>query len=185
MKLVVLLAFGVFITLAASPGKRLEKVVPSKAKVHSPQAPDVGEAQVAMWMKTWRKRLSLEDWDVTVQLVRSSELKPDTLGNLRWNSGNKTATIRVLAPVDYDLPASEIPTDIEYTVVHELVHLQLAALPREAATRNVEEQVVNRISEALMALEQGAQYRPRAAVMHPTAKDKDRSVSEASRAAKQ
>ena len=28
-----------------------------------------------------------------------------TLGNLRWNSGNKTATIRVLSPLDYDRAA--------------------------------------------------------------------------------
>jgi hypothetical protein len=184
MKLVVLLTFGVFLSLGATPEKTQAKVA-AAGSVHAPQAPEIGEVQVDKWMRSWRKRLGLEDWEINTQMVRSSDLKPDTLGNLRWNSGSKTATIRVLAPMDYDLPAAEIPADIEYTVVHELVHLQLAALPREAASKNTEEQVVNRLSEALMALEKGPRYRPRASVAHFAVKDKDRSVSEASRATKQ
>ena len=29
----------------------------------------------------WQKRLNLQDWNVTVVVVRSTELKPKTLGN--------------------------------------------------------------------------------------------------------
>ncbi|MBV8896616.1 MAG: M48 family metallopeptidase [Acidobacteriaceae bacterium] len=185
MKLAVFLALGASVSLGAPQAKTAGNSIAAASQFRASESADVGEAQVYRWMRTWRKRLSLEDWEISTLLVRSTELKPDTLGNLRWNSGSKTATIRVLAPVDYDLPAWEIPADIEYTVVHELVHLQLAVLPHEAGMKNVEEQVVNRIAEALLALEKGPQYRPRSAVAHLPSKDKDKGVSEASRAAKQ
>ena len=141
----------------------------------------VNVAQVERWTKAWQKRLALEDWDVAVEIVRASELRPDTLGNLRWNHATRAATIRVLNPLDYQLPAAEIPTDIEYTVVHELVHLQLAALPRDAVNKVTEEGVVSRIAEALMALENGPAYRSRKDVAHRSTKEK---TSEASRSAK-
>jgi hypothetical protein len=141
----------------------------------------VTDGQVEHWLKTWQKRLALEEWEITAQVVRISELKPNTLGNLRWNSGAKTAVIHVLHPADYDLPASEIPVDMEYTVLHELVHLQLAALPRDPNARNVEERVVNKLSEALFALDKGAGYHARTTVAHIPSKN--RSKSEASRSA--
>lgn len=142
----------------------------------------VSEAQLERWTRTWRKRLALEDWEVSTQLVRSTELRPDTLGNLRWNAATKTAVIRVLHPMDYELPVSEIPSDMEYTVVHELVHLQLAALPRDPANKTIEEKVVSKIAEALMALENGPSYRPRKDVAHYLAKDK--AAAQAGRAAR-
>ena len=170
MKWVILLSLGICASSGAPPSKPPVRL------------PAVSQAEVDQWLKNWQKRLSLDDWDIGAQIVRSSDLRPDTLGNLKWNSATKTATVRVLNPLDYDLPASEIPTDIEYTVVHELIHLQLAALPRDPASKNIEEKVVNRISEALFALDKGASYRPRTSVLRLTTKD--RSSSEASRMAK-
>ena len=55
----------------------------------------------------------------------------------------------VLDASDYELPISEMLADMEFTVVHELVHLELASLPRSEASRSSEEQPVNRIAEAL------------------------------------
>ncbi len=173
MKAVFLLALGITLSLGAP-----SNIVQARPALNKPVAVD--EVQVDKWMQNWKKRLSLQDWVISTVIVRSTDLKPDTLGNLKWNSENKTAIIRVLNPADYDIPAAEIPADIEYTVVHELVHLQLAALPRDVATRNVEEQVVNRIAEALMSLDKGAQYRSRTSVSHSPSKV--RSSSEASRA---
>lgn len=142
----------------------------------------VSEAQVQRWVKSWQKRLALEDWEINSRVVPSRDLKPDTLGNLRWNSANKTAMIRVMDPCDYDLPSAEIPADIEYTIVHELVHLQLAMLPKGSGSKDIEERVVNQIGEALLSLERGPRYRPRAAFAHVSAID--RSASEASRSAR-
>ena len=99
--------------------------------------------------------------------MHTSELRPDTLGNLKWNSVNRTAAIKVLSPVDYDLPASEVVEDMEYTVVHELVHVQLSVLPRDTNRKDVEEIVVNKISDALMLLERGDTFRARSQPVVP------------------
>jgi hypothetical protein len=181
MRLVILITLGTIVSQAAPP----VKAGGTAAKViHNAQTSlsEMNQDKVDQWTQIWRRRLSLEDWEVTTLIVHQSELKPDTLGNLHWNSASKTAIIRVLNPADYDLPASEIPDDIEYTIVHELVHLQLAALPRDANGKNTEEKVVNGIAEALIALERGPSYKPRTQVAHLTAKD--HSPSEASRSKK-
>lgn len=104
-------------------------------------------------LAVWQKRLHLEDWRISVELTRKSELKPKTLGGTRWDKHKKTATIWVLDPADYQLPFDEILTDLELTVVHELVHLELASLPRSEASRSSEEHAVNHLAEALVELD--------------------------------
>lgn len=151
MFLAVLLCLGAGVSLGATPAPSVE----SKPKAV------VSQDQVEAWVKLWQKRLHLEDWRIEARIVRSTDLKPDTLGNLKWNSVSRTATIKVLNPTDYDMPAADVPEDIEYTVVHELVHLQLSALPRDAGKKDVEEVVVNKISDALMQLEHGDSFRAR------------------------
>ena len=125
---------------------------PSRERIDD-SAALVNQLQAEEWLRVWQKRLSLEDWKVELRIVRSWELKPDTLGNLRWNSTARTATIRVLDPVDYDLPLAKIPRDIEMTIVHELLHLQLSVLPKDSSKKADEERVVTRIAEALMNLD--------------------------------
>ena len=119
----------------------------------------VNEGLVDAWLKTWQTRMRLGDWRIGVRIVHPTELKPDTLGNLKWNSADRTAIIKVLDPADYDLPVGEIPHDIEYTIVHELVHLQLSVLPRDLNKKDVEEAVVNRFADALMSLDKGPGFR--------------------------
>ena len=150
MFLVVLLCLGA----ALSPGATPPAVGESNVKAV------VSQNQVDTWVGIWQKRLHLQDWKIEARIVRSTGLKPDTLGNLKWNSVTHTATIKVLNPIDYDMPAADVPEDIEYTVVHELVHLQLSVLPRDGS-KEVEEVVVNKISDALMELEHGPTFRAR------------------------
>jgi hypothetical protein len=121
--------------------------------------PAVTQEEIDGWTKLWQKRLDLVDWRIGTMIVRQTELKPETLGNLHWDTEVHTATIRVLDPCDYELPAWEVPEDIEYTIVHELIHLQLSVLPRDTNARIVEERVVNKISNALFQLEKGPGYR--------------------------
>lgn len=129
----------------------------------------IGDAQVSNWVRLWQKRLHLEDWKVEVRIVPATDLRPDTLGNLKWNSLARTAVIKVLSPADYEIPAAEVAEDMEYTVVHELVHLQLSALPRDLNRKDVEEQVVNKIADALMLLERGESFRGRSQPVVPHA----------------
>ena len=153
MKLAVLLVLGVCVSLGSSGSS------PEKATTAA-----ITQAQVDEWTRSWQRRLDLGEWTITTLIVRTSDLKPDTLGNLKWNTGNRTAVVKVLNPLDYELPPTEIATDIEYTIVHELIHLQLSSLPHDGSTKLIEEKVVNRISEALFQLEKGPNYHPRASV---------------------
>jgi hypothetical protein len=115
--------------------------------------PVITQERVDGWLSTWSSRLRLQDWRIEAKIVRSTELKPDTLGHIKWDSDKKTALITLLDPLDYDLPATRIEEDMEMTVLHELIHLHLSVLPRDKSTRQAEEQVVNRIASALMDLD--------------------------------
>jgi hypothetical protein len=103
-------------------------------------------------LQFWQKRLNLQKWAISIQLVRSSTLKPKTLGNIHWDADVMQATIDVQSSYDYELPLQEMLDDMEFTVVHELVHLQLSSLPRSEASRSAEEHAVNEITRAFLKL---------------------------------
>jgi hypothetical protein len=117
----------------------------------------VAERFAAERLSVWQKRLNLQDWAVSLQVVRATELKPKTLGNIHWDADKKTAVIRVLDPADYKLPFQEMLQDLEFTVVHELIHLELSPvlspLQRNDANRREEEHAVNHMAEALLKLD--------------------------------
>ena len=84
-------------------------------------------------------------------MARTNELKPKTVGNIHWDLDTKTAIIRVLDASEYQLACPAMLRDMEVTIVHELVHLELSALPRSAVSRALEERAVTRITDALLA----------------------------------
>jgi len=104
-----------------------------------------------LWL--WQKRLNLTSWNIRLKLTRSSELRPKTVGNIHWDAETHTAEIHVLAPEDYKLSTRDMLADMEFTVVHELVHLQLSSLPRSEASRGAEEHAVKQITQALLNLD--------------------------------
>ena len=114
-------------------------------------------ASEKLWV--WQRRLNLRDWDISVAVVRTAEMKPKTVGHIRWDRGRKTAVIQVLDPADYHLPLDATLRDIEFTVVHELIHLEmvpiLSDLQRTDANRMEEEHAVNHMAEALLQLDRG------------------------------
>jgi hypothetical protein len=101
----------------------------------------------------WQQRLNLQDWKITIIMSHPSDLKPRTLGNIHWDADKKAAVIRVLDASDYKLPFREMLDDMEFTVVHELIHLELSSLPRSEASRRDEEHAVNQITDALLKLD--------------------------------
>jgi hypothetical protein len=110
-----------------------------------------------LWV--WQKRLKLESWNITVAVARAGELKPKTLGNIHWDLDKKTALIHVLDPADYTLPFDAMLQDMEFTVVHELIHLELSPvlspLQRSDENRRDEEHAVNYMAQALLDLDRG------------------------------
>ena len=112
----------------------------------------IAQQYVSQRLAFWQQRLKLDEWKISVVPARRSELKPNTLGGIRWDKTKKSAVIWVLDPAEYRTPFRETLDDMELTIVHELVHLELTSLPRSEASRGNEEHAVNGIAEALLGL---------------------------------
>jgi len=106
------------------------------------------ESRLDHQMKGWQRRLGLDDWNLAVRLVRQAEIDANSWGMAEWDPVTKTGTISVLDPRDYNLRGGELKLDMECTIVHELVHIQVS--PLDAREEAVREEVVNRIMAALM-----------------------------------
>lgn len=135
------------------------KDVPSAAQEVSSHATAAQLAQrfVDDRLAVWRQRLKLDDWRITAVMTRRSDLAPKTLGGISWDKPKKSAVIWVLDPSDYRLPFREMLDDMEVTIVHELVHLELASVPRSHASRGSEERAVSGITEAMLGLDRKKQ----------------------------
>ena len=110
----------------------------------------------------WQERLKLQDWTISLVMSHPNEMRHGTLGNVHWDADKKTAMIRVLDAADYGRPFRATLQDMEFTVVHELVHLELTSLTRNFKSRSEEsfseeEKAVNRMSDALLRLDQADQ----------------------------
>jgi hypothetical protein len=141
----------VFVTLipVARLGAAEQPSSDAEARVCTPQP----EKFLAEKIVVWQHRLKLADWKISIVMSHPSDLKPQTLGNIHWDADKKTAVIRVLSASDYDLSCSAALEDMEFTVVHELIHLEISSLPHSEASRREEEHAVNRITEALLNLD--------------------------------
>ena len=133
--------------------------VPNTQQLSPRERTQRAEAFTAERLAVWQQRLNLQEWTISVAVVRATELKPKTLGNIHWDLPKKTAVIHVLDPADYHLADKAMLEDMEFTVVHELIHLELAPvlsdLQRSDANRMEEEHSVNHMAEALLKLDRG------------------------------
>jgi len=144
---------GVLLPLTITSWAQTVSAPPAAAR----QRTLLAESFTAEKLWAWQKRLKLQDWNITVALARATELKPKTLGNIHWDTDKKTAIIHVLDPADYTLPFEAMLKDMEFTVVHELIHLELspvlAPLQRSDENRRDEEHAVNHMAQALLDLD--------------------------------
>ncbi|HEY2018565.1 MAG TPA: hypothetical protein VGH38_33905 [Bryobacteraceae bacterium] len=106
------------------------------------------ESRLDRQMRFWQKRLGLEEWNLSLRVVRQTEIDRNSWGAAEWDPDAKSGTISVLDPRDYNLHGGELKLDMECTIVHELVHIQVS--PLAARDEHVREEVVNRIMVALM-----------------------------------
>ena len=105
----------------------------------------VTQGQLDSWRDKWQKQLGLTDWKVTVTMVPAKALQPN-LGDINWDNDQLTAVIRVLRPEYYPHEGPWVLTDMEYTVLHELIHLELHGLEGDPSTV---ERAVNGLGDAL------------------------------------
>jgi len=128
-----------------------------ESKAGEPEA--VADRFVHERLATWQKRLQLQEWTISLVISHPSDLRQGTLGNIRWDADKKTARIRVLSVSDYK--GSSLSTalqDMEFTIVHELIHLEFSPVTRSeqnrsAESRSAEEEAVNRLANTLLGLD--------------------------------
>jgi len=104
-------------------------------------------------LSLWQQRLQLQDWNIYILLSRPEDLRPGTLGNIHWDVEKKSATIRVMDASGYTSDVAAMLKDMQVTVVHELVHLELASLPVSDADRSNQEFAIDHLTDALLASE--------------------------------
>jgi len=85
---------------------------------------------------------------MSLRVVRQTEIDPNAWGSSKWDPVRKTAIINVLDPRDYNLKGAGLRLDMECTIVHELVHIEVA--PLGSTDWDVREDVVNRIMAAVL-----------------------------------
>jgi hypothetical protein len=142
--------------LAVFAGSCLAPQTPSEPRL-AERGP-LAENYLRNQLVVWQDRLNLEDWNISLVMAHPSNLRRGTLGNVRWDVDQKTAVIRVLDASEYQKPFVVALKDMEFTVVHELIHLGLSSLTRNFKSRSEEsfseeEQAVNRMSDALLQLD--------------------------------
>ena len=143
-------AVAVYPEASSSASRTTEMPRSSNASVDTPL---ITEQMVNEWVGRWQRRLAMEDWKIETKIVRLNQLPKGTVANIHWSLPRRTATIKVLDPIDSTLPKSEIVRDTELSVVHELVHLSMAKLPLDSNNTDLEEETVKKLSTALMALD--------------------------------
>jgi len=119
-----------------------------------------GKAAVESYLRDklafWQGRLKLDDWSVTLVISETADLRPGTLGNIHWNADKKTAVIKVLSGAARETGSHDVLSEMEFTIIHELIHLELAYLPRTEESRPAEEFAVNHLAEALLQTERSS-----------------------------
>jgi hypothetical protein len=117
---------------------------------------DVTQDQLEQACREWARRLRLQDWRVTVRWqdwVSMSILGRS--GEVQWNLQAKSAVVYILPPGQRcDGNPEMAEGDWERTLVHELLHLHLAAwsAPDGSLEDAAQEQAINAIAEALVNL---------------------------------
>ena len=140
--LLLTLLFGILHGVCRAPQTQLEPDRQTRGRL--------GDKYIHDRLPFWQKKLALEDWNISILCVHPTDLRPRTLGNIHWDTDNKTAVIRVLDAADYRMPLRATLKDMEFTIVHELIHLEMVSLPRSEASRSDEEHAINHIADALL-----------------------------------
>lgn len=120
--------------------------------------PTPTQAQLDELLADWQRRLRLRDWNVKVQLRRRHDMSlEDSCGACRWQLSKKLACVELLDPIDYDPGSFGWPQDVEWTLVHELLHLHFAPFAEfgDGPLNTAQEQAIDLIAGALVDAKRG------------------------------
>jgi hypothetical protein len=115
--------------------------------------------QASGLLREWQEEFRLLDWNLSLEITRT--IAPDH-GRVRICEAKQCAKIRILDP-SVALIQME-PLDQELAIVHELLHVQLAAfMQREKKTHRdiVQEQAIHKLSQHLVRMKRELREKPR------------------------
>ena len=100
----------------------------------------------------WQARLRLLDWDIKAKFVPLNELDHETEAHIAYDIYHSEAVISLLHPEQADLLGQKLHEyDVDFSLVHELVHLRLADVSDpESGISEHEERAVNMIARAFV-----------------------------------
>ena len=102
--------------------------------------------------KDWQKVLRLQDWDISISVVRGKDMDfPDSYGLNSFDGLHKNSRIQIIDPLDLD-------EDVEFeeNIVHELLHLHMADwLKDDGLTPPECEIAINILAQTLVGLKNG------------------------------
>jgi hypothetical protein len=111
------------------------------------------QKQLDKWLKEWQNILRLQDWDIRIRLVKQPELVREGIeGESQVQQTNKTGSIRILHPDEYNARWKPGTQNIERVLVHELLHFHLDGLDVPESRHRELEQAIECIEPALTAL---------------------------------
>jgi hypothetical protein len=109
------------------------------------------QEELGQKLQEWQKRLRLQDWIIKVRTARAYELPEASMACVNSTLENKTASILILDPIDYE-PGLMLPQDMENSLVHELLHLHLLPIHGDDDSKHVAvEQAIECIASGLIA----------------------------------
>lgn len=113
------------------------------------------EEELKERLKYWKKKLRLQDWMIWIELAKSQDMmNPNCEAQINHLQQNKQAKILIVHP-DHRPHESWYPQDMEWSLVHELLHLHLNPIENENNPNNYDfvEQAIESITHGLIALE--------------------------------
>lgn len=132
-------------------GSALVLVLASSVGVSKAQSPVVPEKPVVQQLHKYLiRQLKLQSWNISLVLSKREDLRGGTLDNIHWDPTAKAARIHVLNASEYPVPFESALKDMEFTGIHELIHLSRTAFPRNDTSRPEEEATVNLMAGALL-----------------------------------
>jgi hypothetical protein len=105
----------------------------------------------------WQRQLRLNDWKVSVTIVRRYDLAPGRAAECTYHLESKSATINILDASDFHPTADFDDRDHEVCLVHELLHLHVAPFEPSAKTlqQTMSEVAVESIAQSLVLINRG------------------------------
>jgi hypothetical protein len=110
-------------------------LAPSDKEALMPKKASLTKNKVPAWCLGWQQALGLGDWEIDVNVLPHTEMiarhgDACTMGNCKTNRDHKWAEIDVIDPETDTAPADRLPYDIEYTLLHEHLHVCLDDIDR-------------------------------------------------------